>query len=196
MWGGFAACGFGRAFSCGTLLRGANVAATVYNRAWHAAKNPATTSAFRCGSSRLYGTSRAISHEDHRVKRSPVSALRLLLAPALVLAMVVGISAQSSRRDKRVKTAESAAGDSQEVARGKMVYAEHCAICHYSDSTAQKIGPGLKGLDKRGKFANGRKVDDAALTRWIESGGKNMPGFRKSLKPEQIRDLIAYMKTI
>ena len=46
-------------------------------------------------------------------------------------------------------------------------------------SNAQKIGPGLKGLYAR-PFSNGKKVTDAGLTRWIEAGGKDMPGFKES----------------
>jgi cytochrome c len=85
---------------------------------------------------------------------------------------------------------------SADVTAGKAIFEQRCAICHYSDSTAKKIGIGLKGLFARGKFANGAKVDDAAVSAWIEKGGKDMPGFRGALKPEQIHDLIAYLKTL
>ena len=77
-----------------------------------------------------------------------------------------------------------------------MVYEERCAICHFSDSTAKKIGPGLKSLYSRGKFADGKKVDDGTVASWIENGGKDMPGFKDSLKPEQIRALVAYLKSL
>jgi len=40
------------------------------------------------------------------------------------------------------------------------------------------------------------KADDENLRRVIERGGKDMPGYRNSLKPEQIRDLIVYVKTL
>lgn len=53
----------------------------------------------------------------------------------------------------------------------------------------------MKGLFKRGKYADGTKVDDESLTRWIEKGGKNMPGFPDSLSDAQLQDLIAYLKT-
>jgi cytochrome c6 len=89
-----------------------------------------------------------------------------------------------------------ARSSSADVAAGKAIFEQRCAICHYSDSTAKKIGAGLKGLFARGKFSTGGKVDDAAVTAWIEKGGKDMPGFRGALKPEQIRDLVAYLKTL
>lgn len=31
---------------------------------------------------------------------------------------------------------------------------------------------------------------------WIESGGKDMPGFKDTLKPNEIRDLLAYLRTL
>ena len=51
-------------------------------------------------------------------------------------------------------------------------------------------------LMKRERFRNGMKADDENLRRVIERGGKDMPGYRNSLKPAQIRDLIAYVKTL
>jgi hypothetical protein len=51
-------------------------------------------------------------------------------------------------------------------------------------------------LMKRERFRNGMKADDENLRRVIERGGKDMPGFRSSLKLMQIRDLIAYVKTL
>ncbi len=84
----------------------------------------------------------------------------------------------------------------QRVPSGKELFQQHCASCHFAEATAQKIGPGLKGLYTRLTFSNGKKVTDAGLTKWIEGGGKNMPGFSETMKPEQIRQLISYIKTL
>jgi len=86
--------------------------------------------------------------------------------------------------------------ETEDVAKGKQVYGAKCEICHYSTSTEKKIGPGLAGLMKRERFRNGMKADDENLRRVVERGGKDMPGFRNSLKSAQIRDLIAYVKTL
>ncbi len=83
-----------------------------------------------------------------------------------------------------------------DAAKGEQVYRARCAICHFSASTEKKMGPGLKDLYTRGKFADGKKVDDASVQAWIERGGKNMPTYRAVLSAEQIRDLIAYLKTL
>lgn len=90
------------------------------------------------------------------------------------------------------------AKDSEAVdaVKGKQVYEQKCEICHYSASTEKKIGPGLAGLLRRERFRNGMKADDENLRRVIERGGKDMPGYRNSLKPAEIKNLIAYVKTL
>ena len=81
--------------------------------------------------------------------------------------------------------------------RGKEVFEKKCAICHFADSDAKKIGPGLKGISKRGTFTvNGNKVTTEALTTWIENGDSMMPGMKESLEPGQIKDVVAYVKTL
>ena len=93
-------------------------------------------------------------------------------------------------------TKSSAAMPATPPARGKEVYRMSCGICHFETSAQKKIGPGLKGIYKRGKFADGKGVDDKAMRAWIESGGKDMPPFRDVLTSAQIADLIAYLKTL
>ncbi len=83
------------------------------------------------------------------------------------------------------------------VARGKTVFQEKCALCHYDTSDQKKIGPGLKGLNKRGTFTvNGYKITDDSLKTWIENGDQLMPPFKDVLEPSQIKDVVAYVKTL
>ena len=86
--------------------------------------------------------------------------------------------------------------EAADAVKGKQIYQQKCEICHYSASAEKKIGPGLAGLMKRERFHNGMKADDENLRRVVERGGKDMPGFRSSLKTAEIRDLIAYVKTL
>jgi len=93
------------------------------------------------------------------------------------------------------KTASHAAAGS--ATRGKEVFEKKCAMCHFADSDAKKIGPGLKGLSKRGTFTvNGNKVTTESLTTWIENGDTMMPGMKETLEPAQIKDVVAYVKTL
>ena len=113
----------------------------------------------------------------------------LLTIPILVVLIVFSMTQITTRG--QAKDSEAA-----DAARGKQVYAQKCEICHYSTSAEKKIGPGLAGLMKRETFHNRMKADDENLRRVIERGGKDMPGFRSSLKTAEIRDLIAYVKTL
>jgi cytochrome c len=104
-----------------------------------------------------------------------------------VMLFAAGIA--GAQRGTRVKSTEAS-----DIARGQEIYEKSCAICHFATSMEKKIGPGLKGIMKKEKFSNRWKVDDENLRRWLEDGGKNMPPSR--LNGEQIRELIAYVKTL
>lgn len=84
------------------------------------------------------------------------------------------------------------AGD---AARGKAVF-EQCAMCHSTTSTEKTIGPGLKGLFKRAKLANGKKMTEANVMEQIDEGGAGMPAYADMLSPEEKRNLLAYLKTL
>ena len=83
------------------------------------------------------------------------------------------------------------------IARGKEVFDKKCSVCHYADSDSKKIGPGLKGIGKRGTFTvNNNKVTDESLKTWIENGDTMMPPFKDVLEPAQIKDVVAYVKSL
>ena len=83
------------------------------------------------------------------------------------------------------------------IARGKEVFDKKCGICHFADSDAKKIGPGLKGIGKRGTFTvNNNKVTDESLKTWIENGDSLMPPFKDVLDEAQIKDVIGYVKSL
>jgi cytochrome c2 len=118
----------------------------------------------------------------------------LLGIAALATAGIVMAQDQPAKTSTK-KTA--AAGKSGSATKGKDVFAEKCSVCHFADSDAKKIGPGLKGIGKRGTFTvNNNKVTDDALKTWIENGDSLMPPFKDVLDEQQIKDLIAYVKTL
>jgi mono/diheme cytochrome c family protein len=85
------------------------------------------------------------------------------------------------------------AGD---AAKGKEVF-DQCAVCHNADSTERKMGPGLKGLYKKGKLdSNGKPVNDANVTEKINEGGNGMPPYKDTLSDADRANLIAYLKTL
>jgi cytochrome c len=96
------------------------------------------------------------------------------------------------------KTGPAGGGkNSAAAAHGKEIFDQKCAVCHFADSDAKKIGPGLKGISKRGTFTvNNNKVTDDTLKTWIENGDTLMPPFKEVLEAPQIKDVIAYVKTL
>ena len=97
----------------------------------------------------------------------------------------------------QASTTKNAAPNAAAVGRGKTVFQQKCSVCHYDNSEQKKIGPGLKGLAKRGTFSvNGNKITDESLKAWIENGDQLMPPFKEVLEPGQIKDVIAYVKTL
>ena len=103
-------------------------------------------------------------------------------------------------QDPPAKTSSKKAashGAAGAATRGKEVFEKKCAMCHFADSDAKKIGPGLKGISKRGTFTvNGGKVTNESLKTWIENGDSLMPGMKETLEPAQIKDVVAYVKTL
>jgi mono/diheme cytochrome c family protein len=122
----------------------------------------------------------------------------LALLGIALLACAGAVFAQSSPlKSGATKKSAAAAKDAEAVKRGHGVFQDKCSICHFDASDAKKIGPGLKGLNKRGTFSvNGNKVTDENLKTWIENGDSLMPPFKEVLEEAQIKDVIAYVKTL
>jgi cytochrome c6 len=82
-----------------------------------------------------------------------------------------------------------------DAAGGGGLYKTKCASCH---------GASGKGDTPVGKADNIRdlasadvqKQSDADLTTIIASGKGKMPAYGKSLKPNQVKDLVAYIRSI
>src|SRR5436305_8647722 len=95
---------------------------------------------------------------------------------------VLGVSLAAGAglaQTKSTKKAAPTGKDAAAVARGKAVFADKCSTCHYDTTDQKKIGPGLKGIGKRGTFTvNNNKVTDETLKTWIENGDSLMPPFK------------------
>ena len=79
--------------------------------------------------------------------------------------------------------------------KGKEVF-DQCAVCHNVDNDEKKIGPSLKGLFKRDKLKNGKKVTDDNVRAVINAGGNGMPSYSDMLSDAERDDVIAYLHTI
>jgi len=126
-----------------------------------------------------------------------MSLRRCALLCALLSVLAFPLAGQAPGKSSGEKKSPANGKASAAGAKGgRTVYNTYCAICHLAASTEKKVGPGLKGLGKREKFSSGEKITDDSLRAWIEKGGKDMPPFKETLTPQQIRDVIAYVKTL
>ena len=109
-----------------------------------------------------------------------VAALSMMLAGSMLFG-----------QDKQGK---GAAGD---AAKGKDVFESNCSVCHNSDSTETKVGPGLKGLFKKPALMNKKPVNNATVLEMINTGSESgMPPYKDMLTAAEKADVIAFLKTL
>jgi len=133
---------------------------------------------------------------EHHRKRGGIVKRNFLILGMAILGVGGALLAQDEPAKTPPKKASGHAAAGSAV-KGKDVFTQKCAMCHFAESDAKKIGPGLKGISKRGTFTvNGNKVTDDALKTWIENGDTMMPPFKDVLEPAQIKDVVAYVKTL
>lgn len=86
------------------------------------------------------------------------------------------------------------------AAEGKALWDHHCAMCHGTDGKGQtKIGKKLGAKDYTDPKVQAA-LTDAAATKAIKEGFKNEDGKTvmrpaKNLSDEQVKDLVAYIRT-
>lgn len=81
-----------------------------------------------------------------------------------------------------------AASDAPAAKRGAEIFATHgCIFCH---------GPQLAGTERAPKIVDVRKrLKPDQIVHQIHDGGKGMPAFGEQLKPEEIDDLVAFLRS-
>jgi len=82
-----------------------------------------------------------------------------------------------------------------DAAKGKEVF-DQCSVCHNSDTTEVKMGPGLKGLFKRTKMTSGKPMSEANVLMQINEGGNGMPAYKDILSDEEKANVVAFLKTL
>jgi mono/diheme cytochrome c family protein len=80
-----------------------------------------------------------------------------------------------------------------DAAAGKTVYASNCVACHGEDGAGTPTGQALNAPDLRSDAV--QKASDADLKQQVMNGKNNMPPFKDTLKPAEVDDVIAYVRT-
>jgi mono/diheme cytochrome c family protein len=78
---------------------------------------------------------------------------------------------------------------------GETLYKAKCTACHGAD------GKGETAIGKTNKLrdlgsGDVQKQSDVELSAIITNGRNKMPGYGKSLKPEQIKELVGHIRTL
>jgi mono/diheme cytochrome c family protein len=79
----------------------------------------------------------------------------------------------------------------QSSTRGGSVFRKSCSVCHSIRAGETKVGPSLYGVLRQGSGHSEQTVRQI-----VAAGTANMPGFQQKLEPEQMDDLIEYLKTL
>jgi mono/diheme cytochrome c family protein len=98
------------------------------------------------------------------------------LTGALALALVLGLSARADDASAKL-------------------YQTKCVACHGADGVGNTtVGKVLKIKDFHDPDV--QKESDADLTTIVEMGKNKMPGYAKTLKPDEIKGLVAYVREL
>ena len=77
-----------------------------------------------------------------------------------------------------------------DIYSGRSVYALHCEGCHGADG--RSLDPGTPDFSR----GDALFAPDAALVRLIRDGRMAMPAYRGLLSDAEIRDVVAYLRTL
>ncbi len=108
-----------------------------------------------------------------KIKRMDIAVLTVATVLAVVLSVSLPAHAQNA----------SAA-----------LFKSKCAMCHGDDGSGSAIGKKMGAHDFT--TAEVQKMSDAELTETITNGKNKMPKYGASLKPEDIKGLVAYIRTL
>jgi len=116
----------------------------------------------------------------------------------IIVAFISPLTLASAKKHKK-KDKPSPAGS---VTEGKALFDKNCAMCHFPNKPDKKLGPGLKDLFKNKELPESHKpVTEENVREQIEKGSPHakpmpMPAFADKLSPEEIQNLLAYLKTL
>lgn len=124
--------------------------------------------------------------------QSIVALRALFMVTALGMSLSL-FSAQANEAPSVMPQASAA-----DIKAGKALYLANCAVCH--GKTGKADGPVGKSLrPKPRNFTTGEfkySKNDAELLAFIQKGKAPMPAWEKSLKPEEIKNIIAFIHTL
>lgn len=124
------------------------------------------------------------------------------LIAVLSVALMTSVYAAQAKPGAGGQKPAASAASPQSVENGAALFKRHCVMCH--GATGQGDGPAAKTL--KGKLpsladkATMAKLTDEQIHETITNGKKtevgNMPALGKRLKPEEITDVVNFVRTL
>ena len=122
------------------------------------------------------------------MKLNPIKALKTLF---VLIAVVFGIYLLPLNAGN-ISANAAVAPSTSPIKSGAKIYAVSCARCHGADGKANTPkGRQTNAVDLTGEDW---EPDDARDTRIITNGRGKMPGFKRSLKPDDIKSVVVYIR--
>jgi mono/diheme cytochrome c family protein len=119
------------------------------------------------------------------------AAILVFVLAALSVACTPDLLAQSKTSSAAAPPAKLAENER----RGEGLFLQRCSICHLPRKL--KFGsPPVIGPSLSGQFRDAAPDQLKVLRGFILKGGPDMPGFQYGLEPNEVDDLIAYLKTL
>jgi mono/diheme cytochrome c family protein len=120
-----------------------------------------------------------------------VSSILVWFLTALAITCPVGLGAQSKSTSATAPPVKL----TEDARRGEGLFLQRCSICHLPRKL--KFGsPPVIGPILNGQFKDANADQLKVLRGFILKGGPDMPGFQYGLEPNEVDDLIAYLKTL
>jgi mono/diheme cytochrome c family protein len=79
---------------------------------------------------------------------------------------------------------------------GRHIYQQTCYPCHDAHSVPGENGPSLKGLFKKTFLPSGLPANERFVRQTILNGRNMMPAAGANLTPQQLDDLLTYLRTL
>lgn len=75
---------------------------------------------------------------------------------------------------------------------GAQTFKSNCVVCHGADGTGTATGKALKAADLNS--ADVQKMTVAQMITQVNDGKNNMPPFKNTLSPDQVKAVVAYVR--
>ncbi len=125
------------------------------------------------------------------------SEFRNRLSPCIRVSVVITIFALLSACEVERRKSDAELGLNPQQSAGRRLYDNYCDRCHEPYSSRGKKGPSLKGIYKRQYMElSGLPVNDERIADIVKHGRAKMEGFGNVMSDDQIKDLIAYLRTL